>query len=191
MPVAAKYADQHTHLPSAVSLRQEHELRHRLGNMESDDRQQAPPLPPRTSFERTITVVRGNRSLGMFSVFLMVMVSWCVYVAGMAALTLIGGGDDGRPEEESWRLSSIMPETENGVWLRPRVRVVLAVRELPIENHFSRKSVHLWRVGKRQSGRFSCTVTWQHLLYVMLTWNIPFPGSPIDAQRHFHAIIPN
>lgn len=79
----------------------EHELRHRLGIMESDDRQQAPPLPPRTSFERTITVVRGNRSLGMFSVFLMVMVSWCVYVTGMAVMTLIGGGDDGRPEEES------------------------------------------------------------------------------------------
>lgn len=101
MPVAGKYIYQRTHLPSAVSLCQEHELRHRLGNMESDDRQQAPPLPPRTSFERTITVVRGNRSLGMFSVFLMVMVSWCVYVAGMAVMTLIGGGDDGRPEEES------------------------------------------------------------------------------------------
>ncbi|MEQ2304208.1 hypothetical protein AMECASPLE_024577 [Ameca splendens] len=33
--------------------------------MEDDSRQQAPPLPPRTSFERTITVVRGNHSLGM------------------------------------------------------------------------------------------------------------------------------
>lgn len=76
-------------------------MRHRLANMESDDRQQAPPLPPRTSFERTITVVRGNRSLGMFSVFVMVMVSWCVYVAGMAVMTIIGGGDDSRPEEES------------------------------------------------------------------------------------------
>ena len=68
--------------------------------MQEDDRQQAPPPPPRTSFERTITVVRGNRSLGMFSVFLMVMVSWCVYIAGMAVMTLIGGGDDDCPEEE-------------------------------------------------------------------------------------------
>lgn len=68
--------------------------------MEEDNRQHAPPLPPRTSFERTITVVRGNRSLGMFSVFLMVMVSWCVYVAGMAIMTLLGGGDEDCPEEE-------------------------------------------------------------------------------------------
>ena len=68
--------------------------------MEDYDRQQAPPLPPRTSFERTITVVRGNRSLGMFYVFLMVMVSWCVYVAGMALITLIGGVDDDCAEEE-------------------------------------------------------------------------------------------
>lgn len=68
--------------------------------MEDDSGQQAPPLPPRTSFERTITVVRGNRSLGMFSVFLLVMVSWCVYVAGMALMTLIGDGDDDCPEED-------------------------------------------------------------------------------------------
>lgn len=68
--------------------------------MDSDDGRQAPPLPPHTTFERTITVVRGNRSLGMFSVFLMVMVSWCVYVAGMAVMTLIGSGDDDYPEEE-------------------------------------------------------------------------------------------
>ncbi|KAF3687605.1 hypothetical protein EXN66_Car003277 [Channa argus] len=68
--------------------------------MEDGDRPQAPPLPPRTSFERTITVVRGNRSLGMFSVFLMVMVSWCVYVAGMAIMTLMGGGDEDCPQDE-------------------------------------------------------------------------------------------
>lgn len=68
--------------------------------MEEDNNQQAPPLPSHTSYERTITVVRGNRSLGMFSVFLMVMVSWCVYVTGMALITLIGGGDDDCPEEE-------------------------------------------------------------------------------------------
>ncbi|KAM4583716.1 multiple PDZ domain protein-like isoform 2-T2 [Odontesthes bonariensis] len=43
----------------------EDQLRHRFGAMEDDNGQQAPPLPPRTSFERTITVVRGNRSLGM------------------------------------------------------------------------------------------------------------------------------
>ncbi|XP_054459911.1 multiple PDZ domain protein [Anoplopoma fimbria] len=43
----------------------EHRPRHRFGIMEDDFRQRAPPLPPRTSFERTITVVRGNRSLGM------------------------------------------------------------------------------------------------------------------------------
>uniref|UniRef100_A0AAX7VV17 PDZ domain-containing protein n=1 Tax=Astatotilapia calliptera TaxID=8154 RepID=A0AAX7VV17_ASTCA len=38
-------------------------LHHRFTNMDDDDMQQPPPLPPRTSFERTITVVRGNRSL--------------------------------------------------------------------------------------------------------------------------------
>ncbi|XP_043971135.1 multiple PDZ domain protein isoform X1 [Gambusia affinis] len=43
----------------------ENQLRYRCCAMEDDSRQQAPPLPPRTSFERTITVVRGNRSLGM------------------------------------------------------------------------------------------------------------------------------
>ncbi|XP_041837745.1 multiple PDZ domain protein isoform X2 [Melanotaenia boesemani] len=43
----------------------ENQLRHRFVVMEDDSKQQAPPLPPRTSFERTITVVRGNRSLGM------------------------------------------------------------------------------------------------------------------------------
>uniref|UniRef100_G3PTR0 Multiple PDZ domain protein-like n=1 Tax=Gasterosteus aculeatus aculeatus TaxID=481459 RepID=G3PTR0_GASAC len=41
----------------------ENQPRHRFHNMEDDYRQRAPPLPPRTSFERTITVVRGNRSL--------------------------------------------------------------------------------------------------------------------------------
>lgn len=68
--------------------------------MEDDNLQQPPPLPPRTSFEKTITVVRGNRSLGMFSVFLLVMMSWCVYIGGMAIVTLIGGGDEDCPEEE-------------------------------------------------------------------------------------------
>ncbi|XP_075946192.1 multiple PDZ domain protein [Anarhichas minor] len=43
----------------------ENRLRHRFHLMEDDYRQRAPPLPHRTSFERTITVVRGNRSLGM------------------------------------------------------------------------------------------------------------------------------
>ncbi|XP_019717303.1 multiple PDZ domain protein [Hippocampus comes] len=37
----------------------------RFGVKEDDDMQPVPPLPPRTSFEKTITVVRGNRSLGM------------------------------------------------------------------------------------------------------------------------------
>ncbi|XP_026159401.1 multiple PDZ domain protein-like [Mastacembelus armatus] len=43
----------------------ENQLRSRFSIMGDDDRQQAPPMPPRTSFERTITLVRGNRSLGM------------------------------------------------------------------------------------------------------------------------------
>lgn len=84
-----------------LCLSQENQLRNRYRIVEDDDRQPAPPLPPRTSFERTITVVRGNRSLGMFSVVLMVMVSWCVYVAGMAIMALIGGGDEHCPEDES------------------------------------------------------------------------------------------
>ncbi|KAM7419146.1 hypothetical protein PAMA_016323 [Pampus argenteus] len=78
----------------------ENQLRQRFSIMEADNREQAPPLPPRTSFERTITVVRGNRSLGMFSVFLMMMVSWCVYVTGMAIMAIMGSGDDACPEEE-------------------------------------------------------------------------------------------
>lgn len=72
----------------------------RFGVKEDDDMQPVPPLPPRTSFEKTITVVRGNRSLGMSSVLLLVMVSWCVYIAGMAIMAIIGSGDDDRPEEE-------------------------------------------------------------------------------------------
>ncbi|KAM9818271.1 multiple PDZ domain protein-like isoform 6-T6 [Syngnathus typhle] len=36
-----------------------------FGMKEENDMQPAPPLPPRTSFEKTITVVRGNSSLGM------------------------------------------------------------------------------------------------------------------------------
>ncbi|KAM3864766.1 multiple PDZ domain protein [Diretmus argenteus] len=43
----------------------ENQPRQRFSIMEDGDKQQARPLPPRTSFERTITVVRGNRSLGM------------------------------------------------------------------------------------------------------------------------------
>lgn len=98
-------------LVSSVCLFQSNQLRHRFSVMEDGERQQAPPLPPRTSFERTITVVRGNRSLGMLSVFLMVMVSWCVYVAGMTIITLIGGGgDDDCPEEEWWSDVLLVPE---------------------------------------------------------------------------------
>lgn len=62
--------------------------------MEGDNSQHAPPLSPHKSYERTVTVVRGNRSLGMFSIFLIMMVSWCVYITGMAVMTLTGGGDD-------------------------------------------------------------------------------------------------
>lgn len=81
-------------------LLQENQLRQRFGLMEENGRQQAPPLPRRTSFERTVTVVRGNRSLGMFPVILVMMVSWCVYVAGMAIISIIAAGDDDCPEEE-------------------------------------------------------------------------------------------
>lgn len=88
--------------PSVFSLLQQNQLRQRFDIMEDNDRQQAPPLPTRTNFERTITVVRGNRSLGMFPVFLVVMVSWCVYIAGMTIMAIIGGGDDDCSEEEWW-----------------------------------------------------------------------------------------
>ncbi|XP_051241227.1 multiple PDZ domain protein isoform X3 [Dicentrarchus labrax] len=70
----------------------ENQLRHRFGIMEDDDRQQAPPLPPRTSFERTITVVRGNRSLGM-------SVSAIKDGSGMLVRSVVQGGSvsqDGR-----------------------------------------------------------------------------------------------
>nr|XP_020452813.1 multiple PDZ domain protein-like isoform X2 [Monopterus albus] len=67
----AAEADTNTHSSEDGSIFQpcytttENQLRNRFSIMEDDDRQQPPPLPPRTSFERTITVVRGNRSLGM------------------------------------------------------------------------------------------------------------------------------
>ncbi|XP_049900116.1 multiple PDZ domain protein [Epinephelus moara] len=70
----------------------ENRLRHRFSIMEGDDRQQAPPLPPRTSFERTITVVRGNRSLGM-------SVSAIKDGSGMLVRSVVQGGSvsqDGR-----------------------------------------------------------------------------------------------
>lgn len=75
------------------SLFQDDQLHQRFGITEGDDGQHIPPLPPRTSYERTVTVVRGNRSLGMFSIFLVVMMSWCVYIVGIALMTLLGGGD--------------------------------------------------------------------------------------------------
>ncbi|XP_069553515.1 multiple PDZ domain protein [Brachyistius frenatus] len=70
----------------------ENQLRHRFSIMEDDDRQEAPPLPPRTSFERTITVVRGNRSLGM-------SVSAIKDGSGMLVRSVVQGGSvsqDGR-----------------------------------------------------------------------------------------------
>ncbi|KAK5866043.1 hypothetical protein PBY51_020263 [Eleginops maclovinus] len=70
----------------------ENRLRHRFNIMEDYDRQQAPPLPPRTSFERTITVVRGNRSLGM-------SVSAIKDGSGMLVRSMVQGGSvsqDGR-----------------------------------------------------------------------------------------------
>uniref|UniRef100_A0A3Q1FXU0 Multiple PDZ domain crumbs cell polarity complex component n=1 Tax=Acanthochromis polyacanthus TaxID=80966 RepID=A0A3Q1FXU0_9TELE len=70
----------------------ENQLRHRFGILEDDNRQQAPPLPPRISFEKTITVVRGNRSLGM-------SVSAIKDGSGMLVRSVVQGGSvsqDGR-----------------------------------------------------------------------------------------------
>ncbi|KAM8880008.1 multiple PDZ domain protein isoform 2-T3 [Spinachia spinachia] len=70
----------------------ENQPRHRFHNMGDDYRQRAPPLPPRTSFERTITVVRGNRSLGM-------SVSAIKDGSGMLVRSVVQGGSvsqDGR-----------------------------------------------------------------------------------------------
>ncbi|XP_059192636.1 multiple PDZ domain protein [Centropristis striata] len=70
----------------------ENQLRQRFSMMEENDRQQAPPLPPRTNFERTITVVRGNRSLGM-------SVSAIKDGSGMLVRSVVQGGSvsqDGR-----------------------------------------------------------------------------------------------
>ena len=53
--------------------------------MEAAHKTQVPPLP-RSSFERTITVVRGNRSLGMLTVFFMMLAPLCVYIIGMAMM---------------------------------------------------------------------------------------------------------
>ncbi|XP_040002087.1 multiple PDZ domain protein isoform X2 [Xiphias gladius] len=70
----------------------ESQLRKRLSIMEDNNIQQAPPPPPRTSFERTITVVRGNRSLGM-------SVSAIKDGSGMLVRSVVQGGSvsqDGR-----------------------------------------------------------------------------------------------
>ncbi|XP_056222966.1 multiple PDZ domain protein isoform X1 [Seriola aureovittata] len=72
----------------------ESQLHNRFSIMEDDDRQQVPPPPPppRTSFERTITVVRGNRSLGM-------SVSAIKDGSGMLVRSVVQGGSvsqDGR-----------------------------------------------------------------------------------------------
>ncbi|KAK7930027.1 hypothetical protein WMY93_006422 [Mugilogobius chulae] len=69
----------------------ENQLRQRRHNME-DDHSELPPLPPRTNFERTITVVRGNSSLGM-------SVSAIKDGSGMLVRSLVQGGSvshDGR-----------------------------------------------------------------------------------------------
>uniref|UniRef100_A0AAV2LGJ6 PDZ domain-containing protein n=1 Tax=Knipowitschia caucasica TaxID=637954 RepID=A0AAV2LGJ6_KNICA len=68
----------------------ENQLRQRFHNME--DHSDAPPQPPRTNFERTITVVRGNSSLGM-------SVSAIKDGSGMLVRSLVQGGSvshDGR-----------------------------------------------------------------------------------------------
>ncbi|KAM9856979.1 LOW QUALITY PROTEIN: multiple PDZ domain protein [Aulostomus maculatus] len=70
----------------------ENQLHQRFGTMEDNNRHQAPPLPPRTSFEKTITVVRGNRSLGM-------TVSAIKDGSGMLVRSVVQGGSvsqDGR-----------------------------------------------------------------------------------------------
>lgn len=70
----------------------DNQLRHRFNNMEDDHSEQVPPLPPRTSFEKTITVVRGNSSLGM-------SVSAIKDGSGMLVRSLVQGGSvshDGR-----------------------------------------------------------------------------------------------
>ncbi|XP_068615277.1 multiple PDZ domain protein-like [Brachionichthys hirsutus] len=70
----------------------ENQLRHRLGMMEDNNRQQAAALPPHATFERTITVVRGNRSLGM-------TVSAIKDGSGMLVRSVVQGGSvsqDGR-----------------------------------------------------------------------------------------------
>ncbi|XP_055368173.1 multiple PDZ domain protein isoform X3 [Betta splendens] len=72
--------------------RTDNQLRSRFSIMEDDVRPRAPPLPARTSFERTITVVRGNRSLGM-------SVSAIKDGSGMLVRSVVQGGSvsqDGR-----------------------------------------------------------------------------------------------
>ncbi|XP_030003046.1 multiple PDZ domain protein isoform X2 [Sphaeramia orbicularis] len=82
--------DNSTILPCYTAT--ENQLRQRFNIMEDDHRQTAPPLPPRTGFERTITVVRGNCSLGM-------SVSAIKDGSGMLVRSVVQGGcvsQDGR-----------------------------------------------------------------------------------------------
>lgn len=46
----------------------------------------------------------------MFSIFLVAMVSWCVYIAGMAMITLLGDGDYNYHEDKWW--SDVFLKTE-------------------------------------------------------------------------------
>lgn len=119
------------------SLFQDDRLHQRFGITEGDDGQHVPPLPPRTSYERTVTVVRGNRSLGMFSMFLVVMVSWCVYIVGMAVMTLLGSGDYNYHEDKWWR--DVFLKTERRWSLCVGVCVFLKL--LPTKNAHSTRKV--------------------------------------------------
>lgn len=60
------------------------------GGMETAVRRYTATSPgSSSSFQRTITVVRGNTSLGMWWVCFLVLVSLCVYIVSMATLASV------------------------------------------------------------------------------------------------------
>uniref|UniRef100_A0AAZ3QRP6 PDZ domain-containing protein n=1 Tax=Oncorhynchus tshawytscha TaxID=74940 RepID=A0AAZ3QRP6_ONCTS len=88
---ANSYGSQQRNSQPCSTLKDEKSPRHcSSGNMEDGDKLLAPPPSFGSHFERTITVVRGNRSLGMLSVFFIVAGCLCVYVVGTAIL----GGEE-------------------------------------------------------------------------------------------------
>lgn len=73
---------------SPQSPPQKEKVKGQLGGMETAGRRYT-ATSRSSSFQRTISVVRGNTSLGMSWVCFMALVSLCVYIVSMATLASV------------------------------------------------------------------------------------------------------